>query len=196
MGRMNKLNIGCGQRKKNGFINVDNDPRMEPEILHDLNTLPYPFPENYFDHIEADHVLEHLAHPIDVMKELHRILKPEGTLEIRVPHFSRAFTHPDHWRGFDITFPYYFRPSFTWGYMGVHFECPRYRYTWFAQEYLKKTVLPPVPFFFAKWGGIVIDFFANLMPVVCSRVWCFWVGGFEQVEFHFVCKKEITSKQQ
>ena len=33
--------------------------------------------------------------------------------------------------------------------------------------------------------GVVIDFFANLSPMFCSRVWCYIVGGFEEIEFDF-----------
>ena len=32
------------------------------------------------------------------------------------------------------------------------------------------------------------DFFANLNVYLCSRLWCFWVGGFYEVEFYFVKK--------
>lgn len=34
-------------------------------------------------------------------------------------------------------------------------------------------------------AGAIIDFFANLSPIFCSRLWCFWVGGFEEYEIHF-----------
>jgi hypothetical protein len=61
--------------------------------------------------------------------------------------------------------------------------------TWFAQPYLKKTVLSKPVFYVALAAGAVIDFFANLSPFMCSRIWCFWVGGFEQIEFKFTVKK-------
>jgi F0F1-type ATP synthase assembly protein I len=31
--------------------------------------------------------------------------------------------------------------------------------------------------------GWVIDRVANLSPLVCSRLWCYYVGGFEEIEF-------------
>ena len=34
--------------------------------------------------------------------------------------------------------------------------------------------------------GGVMNFLANLSPLACSRLWCFWVGGFEEIEYHFV----------
>lgn len=79
--------------------------------------------------------------------------------------------------------PNYFNPSFPGGYTGVHFECQRVRLKWFAQTYLKKSVLPSALVLGGQLGGGRIDLAANLSPLVCSRLWCYWVGGFEEIEF-------------
>lgn len=186
---LKKLNLGCGSFKKEGYLNLDRDPGLRPDIVHDLNKFPYPFPDDRFEAIESDHVLEHLEEPFRAMGELRRILKSGGSLIVRVPHFSRGFTHPDHRRGFDVSFPYYFDAKFKGGYTGVELVCDRTRLTWFAQPYLKKTVLPDPAFYFGIILGKVIDFFANLSPFLCSRLWCFLAGGFEEIEFRFICKK-------
>jgi SAM-dependent methyltransferase len=185
-----KLNLGSGEFKKEGYINVDWQEFTDPDIIHDLNVLPYPFEDNSFDLIEADHVLEHLNDPFKVMKDLHRMSQDKGTIIIRVPHFSRGFTHAEHKRGFDVSFPLYFDSSFKGGYQGVEFELKKMKLTWFAQKYLKKQVLSFASFYFASILGSVLDFFANASPYFCSRIWCFWFGGFEEVEFHFSCKKK------
>ena len=182
--RSRRLNLGCGQFRKEGFLNVDEDPRAEPDVLVDLDSFPYPFDDASFELIEADHVLEHLAEPFAVMAELHRILKPGGVVVIRVPHFSRGMTHADHKHGFDVTFPHYFDPVFK-GYAGVPFTLERMRLTWFAQPYLKRTVLSPTSFWLGASLGRLFDAAARLSPYLCSRLWCYWVGGFEQVEFVF-----------
>src|SRR5690348_8696690 len=103
-----KLNLGSGWYPKQGFVNVDCDPRYPADVIHDLEKTPWPFEDNQFELIEADHVLEHLGEIRAVMSELHRILRPGGILRIRVPHSSRGFTHWDHKRGFDVSFPMYF----------------------------------------------------------------------------------------
>jgi SAM-dependent methyltransferase len=180
-----RLNLGCGAFKKPDFLNVDADERFEPDLLLDLDELPYPFESDWFELIEADHVLEHLQDPFSVMAELHRILAAGGALVVRVPHFSRGFTHADHRRGFDVTFPYYFDPRFTPGYTGTTFQLDGVRLTWFAQPYLKRQVLSPGAFRAAKAVGRVLDIVANLSPAACSRLWSFWVGGFEEIEFRF-----------
>lgn len=184
-----RLNLGCGTFKKEGYVNLDCYSNLSPDVAHNLNIFPYPFENNTFDLIEADHVLEHLNDPFGAMKELHRILKPGGKLVIKVPHFSRGFMHPEHKRGFDVSFPYYFDPVFKGGYIGVEFICKKVRLQWFAQPYMKKTVLPAYAYYFGFIIGKAADFFANLSPLLCSRLWCFLVGGFEEVEFVFICKK-------
>lgn len=183
---MRKLNLGCGNFKKRGFVNVDWDISVQPDLAANLESFPYPFHDNTFDLIEADHVLEHLTEPFRVMKELHRITKPGGVVHIRVPHFSRAMTHPQHKRGFDVTFPYYFDETFQGGFTGVRFFCKKRRLHWFSQKRLMKTVLHPVVYHLLSVTGMVLDMLANLSPFFCSRIWCFWVGGFSEVAFIFV----------
>lgn len=184
-----KLNLGSGAFRKEGYINVDSDTSGNPDIVHNLDAFPYPFADNQFSLVEADHVLEHLRTPFQTMRELHRILQPGGKLIIRVPHFSRGFTHADHKCAFDVTFPYYFKADFKGGYMGVEFTLEQMRLTWFAQAYLKKDILSPAVFYGMTAVGKIIDVLANASPALCSRIWCYWVGGFEQIEFIFVCKK-------
>jgi SAM-dependent methyltransferase len=184
-----KLNLGCGEYKKPGFINVDHAAAVKPDVVSNLDAFPYPFRDQSFRAIEADHVLEHLSDPFRAMRELHRILEVGGTLVVRVPHFSRGFTHPEHKRGFDVSFPYYFDPA-VWGwYTKAEFALERVKLVWFAQPYMKKQVLPAYAYYFGAVLGRAIDFFANLSPFLCSRLWCFWVGGFEEIEFRFVRRR-------
>ncbi len=185
-----KLNLGSGEFLKDGYVNVDFYSLANPDVSHDLNQFPYPFEDNQFELAEADHVLEHLADPFRVMGELRRICAPGATIRIRVPHFSRGFTHADHKRGFDVTFPYYFNPAFRPGYQRISLELVSMRLSWFAQPYLKKSLLPAPLFITGRVIGAIFDFFANLSPYLCSRLWCFWVGGFEEIEFVFRVNKD------
>lgn len=182
-----KLNVGCGETKKEGYVNLDWSPLVHPDVAHDLNVLPYPFPDGSFDLIEAYHVLEHLDRPFAIMKEFHRILKPGGALRVRVPHFSRGFTHAEHAHGFDVTFPLYFNKDFTKsGYYGVSFDCESVTMRWLAFFHL----LPSMGYgrftiTVLRFVNRAISFLANISPAFTSRIWCFWVGGFDEIEFIF-----------
>lgn len=176
-----KLNLGSGKFPKQGYVNVDVLPA---DVQHDLDVFPYPFTDNQFDEIEADHLLEHLKDPFRVMKELHRILVPGGIVTIRVPHFSRGFTHSDHKRGFDVGFPIYFNPEMD-DYVGTPFELEVMKLTWSAQPYRARKLMGPITFRIARILNGIISPLANLSPYLCSRLWCFWVGGFEEIRYTF-----------
>lgn len=180
-----KLNLGSGVFPKEGFINLDYRTDVGAEVVHDLNKLPLPFAGNSFSYMEADHVFEHVDNPFALMREAYRITERGGTIVLRVPHFSRGFSHPEHKRGFDVSLPLYFDPSFKGGYEGVPLRLEKMRLTWFAQRYLKKTTLPPYMYWSGVVFGSIFDVLANLSPFTCSRLWCFWVGGFEEIEFVF-----------
>jgi methyltransferase family protein len=180
-----KLNLGCGKFKLSGYHNVDAWPEANPDQLIDLNRLPLPFPDNSFDEVRADHVLEHLHDVFGTMLDLHRVCSNGALIKVKVPHFSRGMTHPDHKHCFDVTFRYYFDPSFPPGYFGRPMKVEYERLRWFGQSYMKKAAMPAMLFWTGRIAGAVIDFFANLSPMFSSRFWCFWVGGFEEYEIHF-----------
>jgi len=87
---MIKLNLGCGQNLKKGYINVDKFDSFSPEVVCDLEVTPWPFESNSVDEILMHHVLEHLGASVDVflaiMKELYRICAPGAIIHIAVPH--------------------------------------------------------------------------------------------------------------
>ncbi len=106
----NILDVGCGKRKRPGAIGIDRNPRSEADMLHDLNHFPYPFPDDRFDEIYCDNILEHLDDIVQVMIELHRIMKPGGTVEITVPFYPHrnANTDPTHKHWFGVhSFDYF-----------------------------------------------------------------------------------------
>lgn len=98
-----KLNLGCGEKHKPGFINAD---RIEPaDILLDLGK-KLPFRDQAFSRIEADNVLEHLDNNqfLTAMNEIHRLLRADGVFWLRVPNAvgwpEGAMGDPTHKRFF------------------------------------------------------------------------------------------------
>ena len=85
-----KLNLGCGSNLKKDYINLDKFDYYKPDIVHDLETIPYPFENDSVEKILMSHVLEHIGQDPNIfnniIKELYRICKNKAIIDIRVPH--------------------------------------------------------------------------------------------------------------
>ena len=102
---MKKLNLGCGEDIREGFVNVDFIKNKGVDIIWNLDSFPYPFKENEFDYILLNGILEHLKYPEKVIKEIWRISKKNCTTRISVAHFScwQAWGDITHKRTFNHT---------------------------------------------------------------------------------------------
>lgn len=96
------LHIGCGKKKIAGSVGVDFCEGSDADVIWDLDKVPWPFPENEFDRVVCEHILEHLNNYLPAIEEIHRITKPGGLLEVEVPYFTSvfSFSDPTHKRAF------------------------------------------------------------------------------------------------
>jgi predicted SAM-dependent methyltransferase len=90
-----RLNLGCGMDLKEGWVNVDYNRAYRPDVVHDFDVLPYPFENEQFERIYCSHVLEHVKDLFGTLDELLRILKKDGVIHVRVPHFSNGNGYND-----------------------------------------------------------------------------------------------------
>jgi SAM-dependent methyltransferase len=114
---MKELIIGCGSTRdkrlsvdgSKAFVNpvrLDINADHKPDVVWDLNQMPYPFGDNEFDEIHAYEVLEHCGTQGDYkfffaqFSEFWRILKPGGHLLATCPsrHSAWAWGDPSHTR--------------------------------------------------------------------------------------------------
>jgi len=114
------LDVGCGWNKTPGAIGIDANPKTHADVIHDLGSIPYPFPDNDFDDIVCRHVAEHVPDVMSFIAELHRITKPGGRITITTPHYSNPDwatdpTHRNHFNSYSFNcfiedrqlFPFY-----------------------------------------------------------------------------------------
>ena len=113
-----KLNLGCGEKYLDGYINCDIVEGLKKDRYINLNKFPYPFPDNYADEIWMDMVLEHLENLVTVVDELHRILKHNGVLKIIVPYAKSdwAIQDPTHIHFFNEKSMDYFIDDYRYNY--------------------------------------------------------------------------------
>jgi predicted SAM-dependent methyltransferase len=95
-----RLNLGAGSALLTGWINLDRVPMPGIDVVHDLDSGPWPFETSSANQIVAKDVFEHVADPILFMTECHRILRPSAGLFIHCPYYKGrdAFTDPTHKR--------------------------------------------------------------------------------------------------
>ena len=82
----NVLDVACGNRKINGAKGIDNDPKSKADIIADATKLP--FEKNSFDTVFCLNFLEHTFKFNEVLTEIHRVMKPDGILQVEVPYYN------------------------------------------------------------------------------------------------------------
>lgn len=113
-----ELLLGCGSKKDKrvvapgrpqawtGLQTVDIVASHHPDVLHNLNQTPWPFPDNQFSEVHAYEILEHLGRQGDyesffaTFHEIWRVLEPGGVLCATVPDWQSpwAWGDPGHAR--------------------------------------------------------------------------------------------------
>jgi len=111
--QVTRLDIGCGPRKKDGFIGVDQFAMEGVDVVlnvverrADGSYVPWPWESDSVDEIHSSHFVEHLdfnrhnPERVHFYNEAYRVMKSGAKMTIIVPHWAsnRAygdFTHAD-----------------------------------------------------------------------------------------------------
>lgn len=169
------LDLGCGARKIPGAYGVDSIFLPGVDLLHDLATTPYPFPENCADEIHLNHVLEHFENPLPIIEEVWRIARPNGRVLIRTPHYSGryAWKDPTHRRAFSAeSFHYFGKNNYSY-YTHARFRVVRVRLKYFMEEEFW-------PWPHRAWGRAV-QWMLDRHPTFSERFLCYLAGGIDEL---------------
>lgn len=82
-----RLNLGCGNDIRPGYVNVDQRRLPGVDRVADLSDMPWPFETETAEEILMLDFLEHFPYEKTrvILMECYRILRPEGELVIQVP---------------------------------------------------------------------------------------------------------------
>ena len=162
------LDLGCGNKKREGTIGVDTNARVDGDISHDLNIFPYPFEPKSVDKIYIDNCMEHLDSPMNVMEELHRILKDGAELKVIVPYFRSpsAFHDPTHKTFYTTESFSYYDPDhpicIRYDYTKAHFKVEKIVF----HEHLKSGFIKSMIVSMANnWPSLYENIFSSILPL-------------------------------
>jgi 2-polyprenyl-3-methyl-5-hydroxy-6-metoxy-1,4-benzoquinol methylase len=99
------LDLGCGNKpyktiydkhsKESIGIDVQTTPHKNPNIDVYYDGENIPFEDNRFDVVLCSEVIEHVKHPFNFLQEIHRVLKPGGTLILTCPFLQVLHETPN-----------------------------------------------------------------------------------------------------
>jgi predicted SAM-dependent methyltransferase len=110
-----KLHLGCGGNYLSGWLNIDHESSLA-DLHVDLSVLPWPWESDSISEVRMDHILEHFERPEAILREVHRVLEPNGLITVTAPHAESVTAHHiDHrsflsrffFRGFSAKSPHY-----------------------------------------------------------------------------------------
>ena len=94
------LDVGCRDRKESNFTGINGRHFEGVDIVHDLETFPYPLKDESCLTIKAAHVIEHIKPWLifDWFNEMWRLLVPKGQLAVSAPFANSQgfFNDPTH----------------------------------------------------------------------------------------------------
>lgn len=113
---MLKLDVGCGQNKKEGFLGIDilADDRVDYHL--DITKDKLPLEDNTVDEVFSNHFFEHIDSPKEALEELIRVSAHKATFEIWTPYLKsneafllghKHFYNETIWRHICIEYPHF-----------------------------------------------------------------------------------------
>jgi SAM-dependent methyltransferase len=156
-GKLLRIDLGSGPKPRKGFYALDQVQLDGIDIVADLNEPLDLLPEDCAEYVFSSHTLEHVEKLLPLLAEIHRITRPNGVIEIIVPHFSNPYYYsdPTHVRFFGLYTMNYFVdtdkqphsrkvPAF---YSGTRFEVDSVSISFYRFNLLDRIFVPFLRYF-------------------------------------------------
>ena len=95
-GRPVVLELGCGPNKTPGRIGIDRIDLPGVDIVADIDQGLGFLPDGSVDAIYSESFFEHVSNLEALVREVARVLKPDGYNWLFVPHFSNPYYYSDY----------------------------------------------------------------------------------------------------
>lgn len=167
-----KLNLGCGEDYKEGYVNCDWTKDVKVDKIVDLEK-KLPFKDNSVEEILCVHVLEHITNFVQLMNEFHRVCKKGAKIYIKTPFYTGWYQYidPTHVRFFTPwTFKYFEGKDF-----GHEVDCSKAKF-----KVLKVKI---------NWGMMktkYLNFLFNPLINLSHKIYCrffAWIFPSEEIVF-------------
>lgn len=110
-----KIDLGCGRKKKPGFIGLDQYPMEGVDHVLRIGSERWPFEDGSVEEAYSNNFLEHLTNlegaweRVHFFNELYRVMRPGAKGFVAVPHWNseRFYGDPTHKEPFSEMGVYY-----------------------------------------------------------------------------------------
>lgn len=182
LGKPLRIDLGSGAHPRAGFYSLDLHEADGIDIVADLNQPLDLLPDNCAEYLFSSHALEHVERLLPLLAEIHRIARPDGLIEIVVPHFSNPFAYsdPTHVRFFGLYTMNYFvdteKQPRTWKVPPLHtstrFEMQSVQISFYRFNLLDRIVVPALRYMVnrsAAWQNFYELRLSHLFPAAELR---------------------------
>jgi len=138
MSKKYKIDIGCGDKKKDGCLGIDIQKFPDVDIIMDVRNDKIPLPDSSVEYVFSSHFLEHTKNTRNLFKEIGRVCMHGAELEIWTPYAfqNTAFdiSHENYltediWKQYCINgrddFSKYLAGDVRWQYKQINFIVPK-----------------------------------------------------------------------